>query len=108
MFSDAGQLRDALIEFSDGPPDGLADLAAANPECITLIQAKGFGAFDYTTQALVVLAPTIIVQVAGLVKAHIEADRHVRIKVDGTEIEAPDADSALELLQQLRVEPDDN
>ncbi len=104
MLRDSPGAPTAVVEFPEGDPGGLQQLAAEHPAEITVIKAKGFGAFDFTTQALVVLVPTVVIQIGGIVKAYIESGRQVRIKVDGVEVDAPTADKAIELLQQIRDE----
>ena len=108
MLKESLGVPTAVIEFPEGAPEGHQALAAKHPAEITVIRAKGFGAFDFTTQALIVLVPIVAVQIGGIVKTYIESGRHVRIKADGIEVDAPTAGKAVELLQQLRKEQEDS
>ncbi|MEX0972028.1 MAG: hypothetical protein WDZ46_02065 [Solirubrobacterales bacterium] len=92
---------DVVVEF-EGQPAGLVELAAARPGDVTVLTTKGFAAFEYTTQALVILAPAVVIQLGAIIRTHMETSRSVRIKVDGVEIEGMEADNAVETLEQLR------
>lgn len=96
--------REVVIEFFGESPLELRELAAAYPDEISLLEAKGFGAAEYTLQALVILTPVITGQIASVVRAHIEAKNSVRIKVDGVELEGLSPDEAVKMLGRLGVE----
>ena len=86
-------------------PRGLDDLLAQHSEDVTVVRAKGFEAFDFATELLVVLGPAVVVQIGSIIKTHLESSRQVRIKVDGVEIEGVKADEVIELLEQVRSGP---
>jgi hypothetical protein len=96
--------REVVIEFFGESPQELRELAATNPDEVSLLEVKGFGAAEYTLQALVILTPVITGQIASVVRAHIEARNSVRIKVDGVELEGLSADEAVKMLDRLGVE----
>lgn len=100
--------REIVIGFEGEEPDGLAELLAEHGDRITVVEAKGFEAFDFTTQLLVVLGPPVVIQLGGLIKTHLESNRHVRIKADGVEITGVSPDKAVEVLEKIRsgTDPD--
>ena len=102
------RLREIVIAFEGEEPDGLAELLAEHGDRITVVEAKGFEAFDFTTQLLVVLGPPVVIQLGGLIKTHLESNRHVRIKVDGVEITGISPDKAVEVLEKIRSGTDPN
>jgi hypothetical protein len=93
---------EVVLEFFDGQPEGLTRLAGEFPNEISLIEAKGFSALEYTLQALVVLTPVVGTQIASIVRAHIEAKKSVRIKADGVEVAGLSADESLRVLRELQ------
>lgn len=92
---------EAIIEFSGPEPQALTHLAADYPEEIVLIRAKSLSAFEYTLQALVVVVPLTVRLLSPIIRAHIEAKRHIRLKIDGTEIDGLDADGIIRVLREL-------
>jgi hypothetical protein len=100
--------REIVIAFKGEEPDGLAELLAEHGDRITVVEAKGFEAFDFTTQLLVVLGPPAVIQLGGLIKTHLESNRHVQIKADGVEITGVSPDKAVEVLEKIRsgTDPD--
>lgn len=92
---------EVVIDFYGTTPTDLLQLAELHSEHISLIHAKGFGAVEFTVQALVVLAPVIAAQISGIVKAHLQARQAVIIKADGVEISGLDAEDAIAVLRQL-------
>jgi hypothetical protein len=91
-----------VVEFFGEPPDSLYELGTDHPDEVTLIEAKGFGATAYTLQALVILTPIVGKQIATIIRAHIEARKHVRIRADGIEIAGLDAEDAIKVLRELQ------
>lgn len=102
---------DALIEFSGAAPPALEELAANHPHEIVLVRSKGMGASDYTTQALIVLAPITIRLIAPVIRAHIEAKQHVRLKIKGRELDVElqglDAQEIIRILEDISREASD-
>jgi hypothetical protein len=95
--------QEVVVGFEGAEPGGLAELLADHAGEITVVRAKGFEAFEFGTELLVVLGPTVVIQLASIIKTHLKTSRRVRIKVDGVEIEGVTADKALEVLKEIQA-----
>jgi hypothetical protein len=101
---DAGtKPREIVIGFEGEEPEDLPELVADHPDEITVVRAKGFEAFQFATELLVILGPTVVIQLGSIIKTHLKTNRQVRIKVDGLEIEGVTADKALEMLKEIQA-----
>ena len=98
--------RHAVIEFFDQPPKSLDDIAQAHPEEITVLNASAFNASDPgTTVALIVLTSVVVKAVAGVVREHIAAKKHVTVKVDGIEVTGVSGEDAAKIVADLAGRP---
>jgi hypothetical protein len=98
---------EVVIEFRDDPPQALYELADRRPDDIVLVAAKGFGATEFTVQAIVTLSLGTTAQIASVVREHIKAKKAVTIRRNGRdiEIEAPNVDDAIRLLHEIGGHP---
>jgi hypothetical protein len=92
---------EAVIEFSGAEPPSLEQIALEHPQEVVLVRAKGLGADDYTLQALVAVVPLTIRLLTPIIRAHIEAKQHVRLKVDGIEVQGVDPDEIIRVLSEM-------
>ncbi len=99
------QATEAVIEFSGEMPSALEEVAAKHPREITLMRAKGLGASDYTIQALIAVVPVTVRLLAPIIRAHIEAKQHVRLKIKGRELDGElqglSADEIIRVLDEI-------
>jgi len=94
--------RNAVVEFFDGSPEALNELAEANSGEITILRASAFNAADPgTTEVLIVLTPVVLRSLTSIVREHIAARKHVTVKVDGVELTGLGRKDAVEVLKEL-------
>lgn len=91
-----------VVEFFDGEPAEFEGFAGEFPDEVTVLRRAGFNAADpTTTELLVAISPLVIKQLGAIVRTHIEARKHVSIKVDGIEMTGLGKKDALEVLDRL-------
>ena len=92
-----------VVEFQDAAIRDFAQLAAQHPD-IALVESRGFNAAAYTVQAVFVAsAGGAIRSITAVIRAHIDAKKHVTIKAEGVEIRGLSADDAVAILDPLRT-----
>lgn len=93
-------MPDIAIEITD--PQALEQLKHLSPDCI-VSQRRGMDGFSVSTIVLA-LGPLVIKGVVDIVKAQLEAKKHVRVKVNGTEVGGVSEKTLLALYEKMLKE----
>lgn len=91
-----------VVEFFDGAPAALDQLAETNAGNVTILRASAFNAADPgTVEVLIVLTPVVLRSLTLIVREHVAARKHVTVKVDGVELTGMSRKDAVTVLNEL-------